>query len=65
MLDSAEIYDPSSRTFRMLRNAMNVPRCGHSATVLTERQRAARRRLRCPAISYDPPGVLIAWFRPS
>ncbi|HXC55048.1 MAG TPA: kelch repeat-containing protein, partial [Rhizomicrobium sp.] len=61
VLDTAEIYDPKSRSFRLLTKSMTVPRCGHSATVLADGTVLLAGGYFFPAIAYDPPGVLAAW----
>lgn len=60
-LDTAEIYDPRSRTFRPVHNKMTVPRCGHSATVLADGTVLLAGGYSYPAVTYEPPGVLATW----
>jgi RHS repeat-associated protein len=38
VLDSAELYDPESQTFKLISNAQLTPRAFHTATLLTEGQ---------------------------
>ncbi|MDQ0252245.1 hypothetical protein J2W22_004333 [Sphingomonas kyeonggiensis] len=57
VLDTAEVYDPKSRTFRKVGNKMTTPRCGHSATVLTDGSVLLAGGFAVPPIVYDPPGV--------
>lgn len=61
VLDSAEIYDPKSRSFASIYKKMTVPRCGHTATVLADGTVLLAGGYSYPAISYDPPGVLATW----
>lgn len=57
VLDTAEVYDPKSRIFRKVGNKMTTPRCGHSATVLTDGSVLLAGGFAVPPIVYDPPGV--------
>ncbi|HWU94226.1 MAG TPA: hypothetical protein VN029_01435, partial [Sphingomonas sp.] len=57
VLNTAEVYDPRSRTFRKVGNKMTTPRCGHSATVLTDGSVLLAGGFAVPPIVYDPPGV--------
>lgn len=61
VLDTAEIYDPKSRSFRQIKATMTVPRCGHSATLLADGTVLLAGGYFFPAIVYDPPGVIAAW----
>jgi Galactose oxidase, central domain len=61
VLDTAEIYDPKSRSFRQIYGKMTVPRCGHSATVLADGTVLLAGGYFYPPITYDPPGVLATW----
>ncbi|MGK6355786.1 kelch repeat-containing protein [Sphingomonas sp. DT-207] len=60
-LDTAEIYDPKSRSFRPVHNKMTAPRCGHSATVLADGTVLLVGGYSYPAVTYEPPGVLATW----
>ena len=57
VLDTAEVYDPKSRTFRKVGNKMTTPRCGHSATVLTDGSVLLAGGFAVPPITYDLPGL--------
>lgn len=61
VLDTAEIYDPKSRSFRKVGNRMTTPRCGHSATVLADGTVLLAGGFDMPAITYDPPGLRAFW----
>nr|WP_294814445.1 kelch repeat-containing protein [uncultured Sphingomonas sp.] len=60
-LDTAEIYDPRSRSFRPIHNKMTVPRCGHTATVLADGTVLLAGGYSYPAVTYRPLGVLATW----
>lgn len=61
VLDTAEVYDPKSRTFRKVGNNMTAPRCGHSATVLADGSVLIAGGFAFPPLIYDPPGVEAIW----
>lgn len=61
VLDTAEIYDPKSRSFRQIQSKMTVPRSGHTATVLVDGTVLLAGGYFYPPITYDPPGVLATW----
>jgi hypothetical protein len=61
VLDTAEVYDPKSRTFRKVGNKMTTPRCGHSATMLSDGSVLLAGGFFFPPVIYDPPGVEAIW----
>ncbi|MGH6617004.1 kelch repeat-containing protein [Sphingomonas sp.] len=61
VLDTAEIYDPKSRSFRPIHNKLTVPRCGHTATVLADGTVLLAGGYSYPAVTYEPYGVLATW----
>jgi hypothetical protein len=57
-LDTAEIYDPTTRLFRRLASKLEVPRYGHSATLLPDGTVLVAGGFYFPPILYDPPGIV-------
>jgi hypothetical protein len=58
VLDSAEIYNPKSRSFASIYQKMTVPRCGHTATVLADGSVLLAGGFSFPPICYDPAGLI-------
>lgn len=61
VLDTAEIYDPRSRSFRRLGSKMTAPRCGHSATLLADGSVLIVGGFFSPGIAYEPRRLLAEW----
>ena len=62
VLDTAEIYDPRTRSFRKVYHKMTEARCGHTATVLVDGSVLLAGGYAYPPLTYDPPGVLATWI---
>lgn len=57
-LDTAELYDPRSRSFRAIGSKLSVPRFGHTATSLSDGSVIVVGGLSLPEVTYDKPGLL-------